>query len=52
MKIVGLRLRCSDGDRLLVRSLDGNGMVLILEDTVADALRLFNALQTVDSLLV
>jgi hypothetical protein len=32
VKIMGLRLRCGNGDRLDMGSLDGNGVVLILKD--------------------
>ena len=32
MKIVGLPLRCSDGDRWHSGSLDGNSVILILQD--------------------
>src|SRR5580704_13601991 len=34
IKVMGLRLNSGDQDRLDVRSLDGNGVVLILQDTV------------------
>jgi len=38
---MGLRFRCGDRDRLNVGSLDGNGVVLILQDTI-DAKKLFS----------
>src|SRR5436309_1127742 len=41
MKIVGLRFGCDNGYRLDVGSFDGNGAVLILQDTV-DAKKLFS----------
>ena len=34
VKVMGLRFCCSNGDRLDAGSLDGNGVILILQDTI------------------